>query len=462
MGEVYAAEDTKLHRNVALKILPPEMADNPEHRRRFEREAQAIAALNHPNIVTIYSVEESQGVHFLTMELVEGKTLAERIPKEGYSLERLLQLGLPLVDGVAAAHKQGIIHRDLKPANVMVTAEDQPKVLDFGLAKVHESRPMAQPETEAPTTSATREGHIIGTVAYMSPEQAEGRTVDARSDVFSLGILLYEMATGTRPFEGQTSISILSAILKDEPRPVTELNRRLPQAMNGIVERCLAKEAEERFQSAADLRAALRQLQTQSESGRLHSVSEQIAATPASRLRPLLTALGAVLALGLVTLGILWGVTKVRSGAESASTASVAGEASLAIFPFENQTGEEGLDFYGSSASEWLSVDLAGMPSVAVLSSHRLLDTQRKTDGDADALDPSQAAAVAAAAGARYLLRGATLKLGDQVFLKAEVIEVSSGRVVSAQRIPDVSGENLTAKLGELAKLLRADLEEIQ
>jgi len=198
MGEVYRAEDTTLDREVALKILPPELAESQERLDRFQREAKTLAALDHPNIVHIYTVEEADGVRFLTMHLVEGKQLSELIPKGGMSLDRIFDLAIPLADALATAHEKGVIHRDLKPANIMVTDEGRVKVLDFGLAKLQHDlhTPVA---TELPTEPLTEEGRIVGTMPYMSPEQLEGAEIDSRSDVFSLGVILYEMATGERP-----------------------------------------------------------------------------------------------------------------------------------------------------------------------------------------------------------------------------------------------------------------------
>jgi eukaryotic-like serine/threonine-protein kinase len=269
MGEVYAAEDQKLHRLVALKILSAPFGLDHERRERFEREAQAVAALNHPNIVTIYSVELSDSMHFLTMEMVEGRPLSALIPAGGLPLDRLLKLGIPLADAVSAAHHRGITHRDLKPANVMVGDDGRLKVLDFGLAKLKEEQYSPSGATTLATQTLTGEGRIIGTVAYMSPEQAEGRPIDHRSDIFSLGIVLYEMATGQRPFQGETSVSVLSSILKDTPRNVTEINRALPRDLARIVRRCLMKDAEERYQSAKDIRNDLQELKQSLESGEL-------------------------------------------------------------------------------------------------------------------------------------------------------------------------------------------------
>jgi serine/threonine protein kinase len=220
MGQVYAAEDTKLGRRVALKLLPADVASDPERLARFQREARVVAALNHPNIVTIYSIEEADGVQFLTMELVEGKTLGAVIPKTGLPLEELLKLATLLVDAVASARQHGIVHRDLKPANIMLAEDGRLRVLDFGLAKL-------KPEAAAAATtvlgneSLTVRHTVVGTAAYMSPEQAEGKAVDHRTDIFSLGVVLYEMACGQRPFGGDTVFSVISSIIKDAPAPLS-------------------------------------------------------------------------------------------------------------------------------------------------------------------------------------------------------------------------------------------------
>jgi serine/threonine protein kinase len=269
MGEVYAAEDTRLHRRVALKVLPGLLAADPERRLRFEREAQTIAALNHPNIVTIHSVEEANGTLFLTMELVDGKPLSEMIPRSGLPVGTALKIAIGISDAMAAAQQRGITHRDLKPANVMLTADGRVKVLDFGVAKLRdlEIAGAAEDLTVGPTRQLTGEGRIIGTIAYMSPEQAEGKSVDPRSDIFSLGVLLHEMVTGDRPFKGDTNVSIISSILKDTPAPITDLNPALPSDLARIVRRCLAKDPARRYQSAADVRNELEDLKQDVDSG---------------------------------------------------------------------------------------------------------------------------------------------------------------------------------------------------
>ncbi len=259
MGEVYAAEDQKLGRRVALKLLRPELAADRERLRRFRREARAVAAFNHPNIVTLYSVEEADDLHLLTMELVEGTTLDRHIGEDGMPLAELLDLAIPIAEALAAAHRRGIVHRDLKPRNVMVTAAREVKVLDFGLAKLAPGAISAD-TSQSGTDPLTHKGDILGTFRYMSPEQIRGEPADARSDLFSFGVLLYEMATGQRPFRGKTLAEQITAIQRDTPPPVTELNGELPPRLGRIIEHCLEKDPQRRWQSAHDLATELREI----------------------------------------------------------------------------------------------------------------------------------------------------------------------------------------------------------
>jgi Tol biopolymer transport system component/tRNA A-37 threonylcarbamoyl transferase component Bud32 len=311
MGEVYAAEDTKLQRRVALKLLAPDVAADADRLQRFQREARAIAALTHPNIVTLYSVEEVDGVQFLTMELVEGETLGNCIPEGGLPLERLLKIAVPLVDAVAAAHEHGIVHRDLKPANIMLASDGRVKVLDFGLAKL-KPPVSATGTTVVATESLTGQHTILGTAAYMSPEQAEGRSVDHRSDIFSLGVILYELACGRRPFSGDSAFSVISSILKDAPPPLSSVKRDVTPALERIVTKALAKNPADRYQRACELGDALREVQEQTAS--LRVVSDLVRAVARSRWTPRMA-----LASGLVAVvaGATWYWFAARDGTGS-------------------------------------------------------------------------------------------------------------------------------------------------
>ena len=261
MGEVFLAEDTRLDRRVALKVLSPELASKPDRIERFRREARAVAALNHPNIVTIYSVEEADGSSFLTMELVEGELLSHRVRPGGLPLDEFLAVAKPLADALAAAHERGITHRDLKPSNVMVGRDGRLKVLDFGLAKLQETSKAGDDETMALSAAElTQAGAMLGTMPYMAPEQARGRPADHRVDIFSLGVIFYELLTGERPFRGETSAEIVSSILRDVPREVSQVRTELPDHLARLVRRCLEKDPARRIQSARDLRLELDEL----------------------------------------------------------------------------------------------------------------------------------------------------------------------------------------------------------
>ena len=263
MGEVYRARDTKLGRDVAVKVLPDALAADPDRIARFEREAKVLASLNHHHIAALFAMEEADGRHFLIMELVEGETLAERIEGRkaegsGLSLDVTLAIALQIAEGLEAAHEKGIIHRDLKPANVKITPDEQVKVLDFGLAKAMETEPSASNLTHSPTLSlmATQAGLILGTAAYMSPEQAKGFPADHRSDVFSFGVVVYEMLTGRQPFVGETAPDILASVLAREPDLHT-LPPNLPPRLVDLVRRCLEKTPKRRWQAIGDVRAEL-------------------------------------------------------------------------------------------------------------------------------------------------------------------------------------------------------------
>jgi eukaryotic-like serine/threonine-protein kinase len=318
MGVVYKAIDTHLDRFVAIKVLPPEKVADPERKRRFVQEAKAASALNHPNIVHIYDIAEADEIQFIAMEYVPGKTLDQMIGRKGLRLNEALKCAVQIADALSKAHSAGIIHRDLKPANVMVTSDGLVKVLDFGLAKLTERISGEFRETatmrveEKPDTT---EGTIVGTVAYMSPEQAEGKPVDARSDLFAFGSLLYEMVTGQRAFRGDSKLSTLSAILKEDPKPVSAVVADAPRDLEKIITRCLRKDPARRFQHTDDLKIALAELKEESGSGTL-----SVASVPVRRRNRRLAWAAALLAV-LVLGGALWFVRSSAKAPETALTA---------------------------------------------------------------------------------------------------------------------------------------------
>src|ERR1017187_7058515 len=254
MGEVYKARDTRLDRTVAIKVLPTHLADRAELRERFEREAKTIASLNHPHICTLYDTGHQDEIDFLVMEYLEGETLAQRLLKGPLPLQQVLQYSIEISDALDKAHRKGITHRDLKPGNIMLTKSGT-KLLDFGLAKLKQEVAPATPDSQLPTlkSAATGEGTILGTLQYMAPEQVEAKEVDARTDIFAFGAVVYEMATGKKAFEGKTSASVMAAILKDEPPAMSSLTPVTPPMLDRVVKRCMAKEPDNRWQSANDL-----------------------------------------------------------------------------------------------------------------------------------------------------------------------------------------------------------------
>ena len=308
MGVVYKAQDTQLGRFAALKVLPPEMVASQDRQARFMQEARAASMLNHPNIITVYEISQEAGVAFIAMEYVDGKTLAALIPRSGMRLGEALRIASQVAEGLARAHAAGIVHRDLKPSNIMVSNDGGVKILDFGLAKLTD-------RSELLPTDATRtvgapvsvEGSIAGTVAYMSPEQAEGRTLDGRSDIFSFGIVLYELLSGHRPFAGESQMKTLAAILDQEPKPLPGI----PHDLERVVARCLRKDPGKRWQTMADLKVALEELKEESDSGRLRSAAGAIPARTVRKWRWL----GGMAAAAAIAAGAVW-MSRERKSAE--------------------------------------------------------------------------------------------------------------------------------------------------
>ena len=305
MGVVYKARDTHLDRFVAIKVLPAEKVADPDRKARFVREAKSASALNHPNIVHVYDIDQQDGIDFMAMEFVAGKTLDQLIPRKGLPLNEVLRIAVQVADALAAAHEAGIVHRDLKPGNILVGDDGRVRVLDFGLAKLTE----AIPETAETRTAAsgdsprTEEGTILGTASYMSPEQAEGRAVDARSDIFSFGSLLYEMVTGRRAFQGDSRMSALAAIIKEEPKAVREIVDDMPGEVERIIRHCLRKDPKRRLQHMDDVRSLLEELKEESDSGRLSPAAPE---APQVKGRRAAQVVGIVAVILLLAAGWYW------------------------------------------------------------------------------------------------------------------------------------------------------------
>ncbi len=356
MGVVWRAVDTRLDRDVALKILAPDVAGNPELLERFRREAKAIAALNHPNIVTIHEVDEHDGIPFIAMELLAGRPLSQSIPECGLPLERFFDLAVPLADALQTAHARGITHRDLKPANIMVSPEGRPKILDFGLAKLKHPAAEGRPGVSRADT-ITRQGRILGTMPYMSPEQARGDEIDHRSDIFSLGIIYYEMATGRRPFRGETAADLVSSILRDSPEPITGVSPALPRRLDGILTRCLEKDPARRYQTASDLRAELAGAHVEVSSGTARLGPPRRPARTWGRAAALL----AILAGALVVLYS----ARARPGPAPAAAARPVSADSVAVMPFVNLSAGEN-EYFADGMTEELINALARVEGLRV------------------------------------------------------------------------------------------------
>ena len=408
MGEVYKAKDTRLGREVAIKVLPAGLWADPDRLRRFEQEARAAGLLNHPNITTVYDVGEHQDAPYVVQELLEGETLRSALARGSLSPREAIDYAVQIARGLFAAHQKGIVHRDLKPENLFVTADGRVKILDFGLAKLVQPEPPSSPQTEIPTESpATEPGVVLGTAGYMSPEQLRGKPADVRSDIFAFGAVLYEMLSGRRAFTGESAADAMLSVLKEDPldRPITKSN--ISPDLERVVRRCLEKSPEQRFQSARDLGFELEELAATSQARRSGG-GPGLARRPGFRL----AVAGLALVLVLAVLATNTGLRRWISASLGAGRIS-----SVAVLPLRNVSGEPSQDYFADGMTEALTADLAQIAALKVISGTSAMQYK----GTKKPLRQ-----IAQELGVDAVLEGSVARVGNRVRVTSELINASS------------------------------------